>query len=221
MALSYIKGPLVEDWVTSQARKLANSIDPTKRVHVLETDEILWSNFENAFKSTWKDTACSQSAYDQLINLRMKDLDIDTYTATFERLASAAGWEPNTQGTIACYRGGLRDQVHRRILLRENMPTDMDKWKEAARKEVNRIQEFYNTGLSGNRGNQRSRDQHNYQSNQRQSNVPRNNANSTHVPMDVDNATTTLPFQKLTDDERAQYRAEGRCFQCRLKGHLA
>ena len=101
------------------------------------------------------------------------------------------------------------------------MPTNMDEWKEAARKEVNRIQEFYNTGLSGNRGNQRSRDQHNYQSNQRQSNVPRNNANSTHVPMDVDNATTTLPFQKLTDDERAQYRAEGRCFQCRLKGHLA
>lgn len=137
MALSYIKGPLVEDWVTSQARKLATSIDPTKCVHILETDEILWLNFKTAFKNAWKDTAHSQSAYDQLINLCMKDLDIDTYTATFERLAGAAGWEPDAQGTIARYRGRLLDQVHRRILLRENMPTDMDEWKEAARKEVN------------------------------------------------------------------------------------
>ena len=221
MALSYIKGQLVEDWVTAQARKLANSVDTTKRTYLLEDDELLWSNFEYAFKDAWRDTARSQSAYDQLINLRMKDLDIDTYTATFERLASAAGWEPDAQGTIARYRTGLRDQVHRRILLREHMPTDMDEWKEAARREVNRIREFYNAGLSGNRGNQRARDQHAYQSNQRQNNTPRNNSNSAHVPMDVDNTTATLPFQKLTDDERAQYRAEGRCFRCRLKGHLA
>ena len=221
MALSYIKGQLVEDRVTAQARKLANSVDTTKRTYLLEDNELLWSNFEYAFKNAWKDTARSQSAYDQLINLRMKDLDIDTYTATFERLASAAGWEPDAQGTIAHYRTGLRDQVHRRILLRENMPTDMDEWKEAARKEVNQIREFYNVGLSGNRGNQRARDQHAYQSNQRQNNTPRNNSNSAHVPMDVDNTTATLPFQKLTDDERAQYRAEGRCFRCRLKGHLA
>ena len=37
----------------------------------------------------------------------------------------------------------------------------------------------------------------------------------------MDNTTATLPFQKLTDDERAQYRAEGCCFRCQLKGHLA
>lgn len=101
------------------------------------------------------------------------------------------------------------------------MPTDMNEWKEAARKEVNQIREFYNAGLSGNHGNQRSRDQHLYQSNQRQQNTPQNNSNSAHVLMDVDNATATLPFQKLTDDEQAQYQAEGHCFWCRLKGHLA
>ena len=151
----------------------------------------------------------------------MKDLDVDTYTATFERLASTAGWEPDTQGTIARYCTGLHDQVHRWILLRENMPTDMDEWKEAARKEVNQNREFYNAGLSGNRGNQQACDQHVYQSNQRQNYTPCNNSNSAHVLMDVDNATATLPFQKLTDDERAQYRTEGHCFRCQLKGHLA
>ena len=84
MALSYIKGPLVKDWVTSQAWKLANSIDTTKCMHLLKDDELLWNNFETVFKNAWKDTTRSQSAYDQLINLCIKDLDIDMYTATFK-----------------------------------------------------------------------------------------------------------------------------------------
>ena len=68
-------------------------------------------------------------------------------------------------------------------------------------KEVNQIREFYNAGLSGNRENQDSCDQHSYQSNQHQQNTPHNNSNSTHVPMDVDNTTATIPFQKLTDNK--------------------
>ena len=88
-------------------------------------------------------------------------------------------------------------------------------------KEVNQIREFYNAGLSGNRENQDSCDQHSYQSNQHQQNTPHNNSNSTHVPMDVDNTTATIPFQKLTDNKCAQYCAKGRCFRCRLKGYLA
>ena len=37
--------------------------------------------------------------------------------------------------------------------------------------------------------------------------------------MDVDAAT--IPFQKLTDAERENFRKEGRCFRCREKGHMA
>jgi hypothetical protein len=32
------------------------------------------------------------------MKLQMKDLDIDTYNATFERLAAAAEWEPDAKG---------------------------------------------------------------------------------------------------------------------------
>ena len=46
----------------------------------------------------------------------MRDLDIDSYTATFERLALAAGWEADAQGTIERYRQGLRENLHRSIL---------------------------------------------------------------------------------------------------------
>ena len=39
--------------------------------------------------------------------------------------------------------------------------------------------------------------------------------------MDVDTTTTTTKFTKLTPEERTQLAKEGRCFRCRLLGHLA
>jgi hypothetical protein len=217
-ALSYIRGPLVEDWVNSQAGLLERRVDTTQNPHIAETDEILWNEFEAAFQSAWKDTAKTQSAYDQLMKLQMKDLEVDTYNATFERLAAAAEWEPDAKGTIAHYRAGLRENVHRWIVNQENLPTTMDEWKVAARKEVGRIKELQSAGLIGPRRNQPG-DQHAYQTgNQHASHSSPNNQ---HVPMDVDSANITVPFRKLTDEERAKYRAEGRCFRCRTQGHMA
>lgn len=43
--------------------------------------------FETAFNDTWMDTSKKQNAYDQLMKLVMNGWDIDTYIATFERLA--------------------------------------------------------------------------------------------------------------------------------------
>ena len=39
--------------------------------------------------------------------------------------------------------------------------------------------------------------------------------------MEVDNATAQTNFKKLTPEERAQLAKEGRCFRCRLQGHMA
>jgi hypothetical protein len=218
-ALSYIKGPIVEDWVNAQGEALERRVDTTQAPHVATTDEALWTTFESDFKSAWKDMACSASAYNQLMKLVMKELDIDTYTATFEHLAATADWEPDVKGTIARYRQGLRENVHRRILNRENLPANMAGWKEAARKEVNQIRKIQNAGLAGFHGNQRPRDQTPFQSNQTHTTAPpRSNGI---IPMEVDVANGTLPFKKLTDEERAQYCAEGCCFRCRTQGHMA
>lgn len=107
-----MKGPLVKDWVNAQDRILENQVDITKTSHVLKSDEILWVEFEQAFKSAWKDTAKSQSGYNQLMKLTMRDLDVDTYMVMFERLAATAEWELDTKGTVAGYQGGLRENVH-------------------------------------------------------------------------------------------------------------
>jgi hypothetical protein len=80
-------------------------------------------------------------------------------------------------------------------------------WKEAVCKEVNQIHEIQNAGLAGFRGNQRPRDQTQYQSNQTRVTTPARSNGI--VPMEVDATNTTLPFKKLTDEEHALYRAEG------------
>ena len=113
-ALSYIWGPIVDDWVSAQDRKLERCLLAANHVdYVPDTTEQLWTDFETAFKTAWKDSERTQSVYEQLMKLTMKEYDVDSYTATFEQLALAAGWEPNAQGTIEWNRRGLRDNIHR------------------------------------------------------------------------------------------------------------
>ena len=95
----------------------------------------------------------------------------------------------------------------------------MDGWQEVARKEVKRAREIENQGLNNFRRNQQPRDPGNFQNNQRTNTNTRTNTNNNIVPMEVDG--TTIPFQKLTDEERIHYRKEGQCFRCRQQGHMA
>jgi hypothetical protein len=84
--------------------------------HVTKLDKVLWNKFEAVFQSAWKDTAKTQSTYNQLMKLQMKDLDIDTYNATFKRLATSAEWEPEAKGTITTYQASLQENIHRRVI---------------------------------------------------------------------------------------------------------
>jgi hypothetical protein len=206
-ALSYIKGPLVEDWVNAQDEELEQCTDPTRPGSIHEDNESLWQEFETAFKATWTDTTKVQSAYSQLMKLQMKDLDIDTYNTTFARLANAAGWEADAKGTIDRYRSGLREAIQCRIINRDSMLDTMEEWQNAARKEVLKVKELQSLGLIGPRLNQTSRDRHSYQNTGQRTHS--NSSNSQHIPMDIDATKITTPFKKLTDEERAQYRAEG------------
>ena len=223
-ALSYMRGPNIDAWVDAQETALEAKTTRTTNP-IAETDEVLWNEFETAFKAMWKDTTRTQSAYEQLMKLEMKNGNVDTYIATFERLANAAKWEANAKGTIARFKVGLQDHIHRRILFRETWPTNMDGWKEAARKETERFQEIQNAGLAPrNRNNPQrpSRNNQQYQSTNTPCNAPRNNGV---VLMDIDATSTSRtpapPLKKLTDEERKKLSAEGRCFCCHQQGHMA
>ena len=135
-ALTYIRGPLINNWVDQQEKKLESHVDTSKTNWVLETNEILWAKFEAAFLAAWTDTSKKQNAYDQLMRLVMNGWDVDTYIATFDRLTLAAGWDQNSEGTIAKFREGLSKGVHSKALDRDHIPRTIDEWKAAARTEV-------------------------------------------------------------------------------------
>jgi hypothetical protein len=129
------------------------------------------------------DTSKKQNAYDQLMKLTMQGWDIDTYIATFDRLAQAAGWALDSKGTIVRFREGLHKMIHSKALDQDKIPRTIDKWKATARNEVAQAKEKYNAGLTGAqcRNQQRPRDFGNFQN---QSNQPRQQqSNPNHVPM--------------------------------------
>ena len=135
----------------------------------------------------------------------------------------SANWALAAEGTIVQFHEGLNRMVHSRTLDRDKIPETFDEWKAAARTEVARAKEKYNMGLIGPRqcndnNQQRSRDFRSFPNSQTQ---PR----TTHQPsppivhMEVD--ATNTNFKCLTPEERAQLAKEGRCFRCRLQGHMA
>ena len=59
--LTYIWGPMFNDWVNAQESHLSDRTDVTKPNHVCEDDEVLWTEFETAFANTWTDTSKSKT----------------------------------------------------------------------------------------------------------------------------------------------------------------
>ena len=53
MALTYICGPMVNDWVNIQENNLVTCTNTTKPNHVRKDDEVLWAEFETAFHDAW------------------------------------------------------------------------------------------------------------------------------------------------------------------------
>ena len=152
----------------------------------------------------------------------MKDLDVDVYIATFNQLALAAGWEADALGTIDKFANGLKDNVHCRVLNRETEPTTMEEWQDAARKETQKIRKLASAGLNF-RNKNKPRDTGPFHTGQSVRPTLLRTNNNQIVPMEVDATSTQprVPFKKLTDEERLQHMQEGRCFRCRLKGHMA
>ena len=217
--LTNIQGPMINNWVNTQESNLIARTDTTQPNYVHEDDEVLWAEFKTAFNNAWTDTSKKQNAYDQLMKLTMARWDINTYIATFERLALVASWALNTKGTIMWFREGISKGIHSKALNRDKIPHTMDEWKVAAHTEVARAKEKYNAGLTGTqRCNQQSRHYNTPQNQHHTTN--QTNLNPNIVPMDVD-ATTTSNFKKLTPEEHTQLAREGRCFRCRLQGHMA
>ncbi|HYT46092.1 MAG TPA: hypothetical protein VEP90_27435, partial [Methylomirabilota bacterium] len=134
MAMSFIKGPKIQDWVRAQMRALNNKVDPQKR-GLFKSDETLWDEFQRDFINSFTDTIMTQKAYNKLKTLKMIEDDLDTYIATHNSLVLRARWASNGDAAIESFRNGLKRQLHLSILRRDAVPTTLQKWRDMARRE--------------------------------------------------------------------------------------
>jgi hypothetical protein len=89
LALSFIDGPKVDDWVDAQRDELDEKIT-CANAPLLETDKVLWNDFEVAFNNAYTHTAKKQEAYIQFMNLSMQGNNVNDYIATFDWLVKCA-----------------------------------------------------------------------------------------------------------------------------------
>ena len=113
VALSYIKGPHVNDWVAQEAKKMVDRVyrrphnnPPIPLTHHAD-DKVLWNDFITNFKSMYMDAASEEQAYMDMMKLEMKGDEIDEYIAAFEYLLIQAGWERDTRGSLEMFKQGL------------------------------------------------------------------------------------------------------------------
>ena len=218
-ALTFIKGPQVDDWAYDMADQLSikvegNPVTGDPPTHA-EGDQALWEWFARSFRDAFTDSTRKQDAYSRLTKMELNMDKVDTSITLFKRLIREAGWGPDAEGTIKLFQDILPVGLHRTIRQRETLPATLDEWYDATRKTVQRWQDLNdNIGPKGGPGHisTRANRMRGYQK------APPPKRQRDPDAMDVDAIRTT---GKLSDEERTHLMKEGRCFRCRKLGHMS
>ena len=229
LALSYMEGAMIEDWVSQQLDEMLIKVQGNQEVNPpipsmhLDTDERLWTDFVSDFKRAFTDMASADQTYAELTKLVMNGDEVDEHIIKFEHLMKKAGWERSSQGSLELFKQGLRVDFHWEILQKDSIPRTLDEWQEAARGEVRRRIsivaslgprgcEFLSIQMNRRReplGNPHTR-------------RPRRgpDAIDTGVLTVGDGGRTGWRERGLSENERKKRRIEGRCFFCNRQGHF-
>lgn len=110
LALSYMKGGKVDDWVSERWDKISTKVQgdqganpPIPPTH-LDTDEEPWTNFGSDFERAFADTTPAEQIYAELRKLKMKGDEGDEYITKFEHLMMKAGWERTARGSLEVFK---------------------------------------------------------------------------------------------------------------------
>jgi hypothetical protein len=214
LALTYIKGPKVNNWVYRQIELLSKRVDGDGRhsPDYHESEEELWTNFVDDFIKAFIHTAGKEEAFSQLRALNMVGLEVDEYVAEFELLVLEAGWKLDDEGTMELFKDGLPQWLTKRMLLmREHRPDTLKGWIQSVQEEIAREVELRTT-LGSRRGSGREATRL-----ARQGGQPTKKRDPNAMDVDV-NLVRTSP---LSPEERARLLKERKCFNCKKEGHQA
>jgi len=188
LALTYIRGPKVDAWVSQQFDVLRVKVfgDGDHPPTHADTDEALWDDFMTEFKRTYGEM--TEEVIARMRKLHMIGDDIEMYIASFENLMRQAECKRESISMVCQFRDGLPTDFQRSIVERR-IPNTLDDWQSAAREEVRRriLIKFYATREEDTDATQ----------------------------------TSVVRRSRMSEDAKARFMAEGRCFACSEKGHLA
>jgi len=91
LCLNYMKGRNVEDWTDDRQAKMDADVTYGQG----HNEEHHWNEFKAAFDLTYTNIGEVVNAEHEIEWLRMEKGDLDTYIATFNKLAGLAGYSPS------------------------------------------------------------------------------------------------------------------------------
>jgi len=129
--LGYIQGELVNEWVMYMTDWLMRQTEAGFPEHTRR----LWDDTLRAFTRRFSNTMEKEQAQAELRKgFHMKEGDIDSYVATFERLARQADYNLDAPQTLDLFTAGLPKALFTKVY-EQYEPTTFEAWKQAAMKK--------------------------------------------------------------------------------------
>ena len=138
LALSLIRGPLINDWVSDQISILQNRLNRTVNPIARDKDEH-WNEFITAFDTAFSDSTKAQQAHVALQQLNMRGDDLNSYVAAFKHLAKVVGYNLANLGTVHLFTMGLKKGLRSAVLHRDTQPTTFDEWVTQAQSKMQKF----------------------------------------------------------------------------------
>jgi len=200
--LSYIRGPLVDDWVEEQAQWLMDQITGG----VIHAEENLWATIKTRFCQAYTDTTEKQKAQHNIRDLKMKGDDLDTFISQFQSIAKKARYDLNGEATLNVFQRALPYKLVANCV-KFNHPVTWDDWTRATRHHQQEYIYLKERVKGGDRQGGATKFQWRN---------ALNNCNPNTMDIGCTRARATF-----TDEEKQQRIQSRLCFRCNQKGHIA
>jgi hypothetical protein len=152
LALSFIKGQNVVNWVGTQIDLLEENL--VNQCRGDEDDEDLWQEFEKEFKRAFISSTVKETAYVKLQALKMKGDQLDEYITEFVTLIGELGWDYDSEMSCHKFREGLPTPLARNVITMQGMPETLTQWVKFAQKYHSQWAMTKALGYQGKKDNQ-------------------------------------------------------------------
>ena len=209
--LTFIKGPDVQEWASSQVSWLGSQIIAGAG----RNEEYLYDTVMDSFNTAFTDTMSLQKAKAEFHSLKMERGELDMYISKFERLTRMAGYNLQDQMVLDQFGSGLNPGLFTAIINNTDPHTWLN-WTRAAQKYQQKYLLIRSAlGMKNPNSKPRKKPQTPEQWKEAWNNKKGNNSNA------MDTTPSRARVRRIDADERAELMKAGKCFTCKKQGHLS